>query len=238
MKNQTSLTIIIILILWVIIIKGYYMGYWRFNYPSEKDFPVRGIDISHHQGKINWERVRSERISFVYMKATEGSDFKDPMFKRNWRQAKTIGLKCGAYHFFSFRKSGAEQAKNFINTVPPEPGMLPPVIDLEFMGNTRNVPSQDVIVNELSDFARDIKITYGRNPVIYVTQDIYDRFLQDTGNQYQYWIRNVIQHPDLSNIKKWVLWQYANNGNIDGFHSRVDLDVFVGSTGEFQRWLQ
>jgi lysozyme len=238
MKNHTSLTIIIILIFWVIIFKGYYMGYWRFNYPREKDFPVRGIDISHHQGKINWERVCSERISFVYMKATEGSDFKDPMFKRNWREAKAIGLKCGAYHFFSFRKSGAEQAKNFINTVPPEPGMLPPVIDFEFIGNTLNVPSRDVILNELSDFARDIKTVYGKNPVIYVTQDVYDRFLWDTGNQYQCWIRNVIRHPDLSNIKKWVFWQYANNGNIDGIHGRVDLDVFVGSTQEFQRWLQ
>lgn len=62
----------------------YINGYWHFNYPSRNKYPVRGIDVSHHQGKIDWQRVQAEDIHFVFIKATEGSSHKDAEFNRNW----------------------------------------------------------------------------------------------------------------------------------------------------------
>jgi lysozyme len=110
----------------------YMNGYWYFNYPSKNKYPVRGIDVSHHQGKIDWLKVKGEEIHFVFIKATEGSSHKDTEFNRNWNGATGAGLIKGAYHYFSFCKPGIEQAQNFINTVPVNSGALPPVIDFEF----------------------------------------------------------------------------------------------------------
>lgn len=61
-----------------------------------------GVDVSNHQGVIEWERVSADGISFAYIKATEGGDHVDAQFYANWRAAATAGLDRGAYHFFTF----------------------------------------------------------------------------------------------------------------------------------------
>jgi len=67
---------------------------------SDKYF-VRGIDVSHHNSFINWEQLRDENVTFVYLKSTEGMSHKDKNYKSNYRAAKTAGLKVGTYHFTS-----------------------------------------------------------------------------------------------------------------------------------------
>src|SRR3990172_4519727 len=94
-------------------------------------YPVVGIDVSNHQGVIDWPKVRASGIAFAYIKATEGGDFRDKSFERNWQDSAKAGMPRGAYHFFTACKSGAEQAGNFIAAVPRESGSLPPVIDVE-----------------------------------------------------------------------------------------------------------
>ena len=114
---------------------AYTHGVFRFNYPSASSFSSEGIDVSHHQGEIDWPSIPKERISFAYIKATEGGDWKDKNFLSNWNGAKQAGLKVGAYHFFTLCRNGKTQARNFIDYVPNESSMLAPVIDLEYVGN-------------------------------------------------------------------------------------------------------
>src|SRR5262245_31016447 len=97
-------------------------------------YDVIGVDISNHQGDVDWQALAASNVAFAYIKATEGGDFKDKRFQLNWDGTRKAGLVRGAYHFFTQCRSGAEQAKNFIAAVPREPGMLPPVIDAEHMG--------------------------------------------------------------------------------------------------------
>jgi lysozyme len=92
-------------------------------------YNVIGVDVSNHQGDIDWSALAGSSVAFVYIKATEGGDFRDKRFLLNWEGAKRAGLAHGAYHFFTQCRSGAEQAKNFIATVPREHGALPPVIE-------------------------------------------------------------------------------------------------------------
>ncbi|MDE6309419.1 MAG: hypothetical protein K2L81_04415, partial [Muribaculaceae bacterium] len=80
----------------------------------EPNLPVNGIDISSHNGKIDFEAVRADSIDFVIIKATEGSTFKDPAFHTNHTNALKAGLKVGAYHFFRFETNGQQQALNLI----------------------------------------------------------------------------------------------------------------------------
>ncbi|AQT43495.1 lysozyme [Bartonella apihabitans] len=72
---------------------------------SLDNYPVRGIDVSHHQGEIDWHKIKSQNISFAYIKATEGGDFKDPQFKKNWDHALEAGLRVGAYHFSGLKRT-------------------------------------------------------------------------------------------------------------------------------------
>lgn len=92
-------------------------GLVRFNYPDPDRFPVRGVDVSHHQGSINWTAVRSTGVAFAFIKATEGATHQDRLFAANWRDAMSAGLSRGAYHFFTFCTPGAPQASDFIRAL-------------------------------------------------------------------------------------------------------------------------
>ena len=85
-------------------------------------YPVTGVDVSHHQGRIDWPKVAGSGVRFAYVKATEGGDFIDESFGQNWEQAKAVG---GAYHFYRQCKGGREQAENFLQILPPVTGQLP-----------------------------------------------------------------------------------------------------------------
>src|SRR5690349_7236247 len=69
-----------------------------------------GVDVSAHQGTIDWPTVAADGVSAAYLKATEGATFRDPAFAHNWQQARAAGLQVGAYHFFTLCRGGAEQA--------------------------------------------------------------------------------------------------------------------------------
>ena len=96
-------------------------------------YSVTGVDVSNHQGDIDWPALARNNVAFAYIKATEGGDFRDRRFQFNWEGAKKAGIARGAYHYFTQCRPGIEQAHNFIATVPRGQGALPPVIDAEHM---------------------------------------------------------------------------------------------------------
>ena len=80
-------------------------------------YPVAGIDVSKHNGDIDFNQVRDDDYQFVYIKASEGMTYKDDAFDRNYRAARSAGLKVGAYHFFRKNRTGQEQADNLIGVI-------------------------------------------------------------------------------------------------------------------------
>lgn len=216
---------------------------WRgelwLNMPSFERYPVQGLDISGHQGEINWPRVAQGPWTFVYIKATEGGDFKDPSFERNWEQSRKTGLLRGAYHFYTFCKTGTEQAQNFIQSVPVEPGTLPPVVDLEFGGNCSKRPSSAELIPEVQLFLNRVEKHYTQKPVLYVT-DTFAKTHLNKGQlaRYSLWVRDILREPVLFNHRPWLVWQFSNRGRVPGIRERVDLNVFAGSPAAFQAWYQ
>ena len=93
-------------------------------------YKMQGLDISHHQEKVNWTRV-DPKYKFIILKATEGQNFLDTDFLYNWNNARLNGFVVGAYHFFTMTSSGAAQADFYISKVPDSDKTLPPIIDLE-----------------------------------------------------------------------------------------------------------
>lgn len=213
----------------------FYQGILHVHRPSRERFPIQGIDVSVHQGEINWAQIDRRSVNFVFIKATEGRDFRDRKFERNWLGAKNAGISRGAYHFFTFCKAGALQAQNFIDTVPVDRAALPPVIDLEFSGNCQRRPSPAELDRELTAYIQKVTTVYRQQPILYVTNEFYTAYLQGKFTKYTIWISDFYTTPDLNrDERKWLFWQYSERGRVAGIDTLVDLNVFNGRIEQFQ----
>ena len=210
------------------------------GFTAEK-YPVKGIYVSAYQGEIDWKELSSEDISFAFIKATEGSTFVDEKFSYNFKEAQKEPLAIGAYHFFSYDSEGKTQAQNFINTVKPHEGMLPPVIDLEFYGDKeKNPPPREYVDSQLKSMLEILEDRYGQKPIIYATELSYSLYLSNDYDEYPIWIRNVITTPSLSDNRSWTFWQYTNREKLRGYHGKekyIDMNVFNGSEQEFNEYI-
>ena len=195
---------------------------WPNSYFANQ-YHVRGIDVSAHQGLINWETVaKKNEVQFVFIKASEGMDYQDSHFRRNWDEANNHGMFRGAYHYFKTTSSGMAQARNFTSIVPVEAGSLPPVVDIEEEGL-----EDEQFRRELKTFLDELETRYNRKPIIYVVYPLYDRYINNEFANYPIWIRDVIKSPELSDGREWSFWQYSNRGRIRGIDSFVDINVYA-----------
>lgn len=203
------------------------------------DHPVHGIDISRYQGNINWAAVRGSGVSFAFIKATEGGDHADPNFMTYWQQAGFARIPRGAYHYFYFCRSGAQQAAWFIQHVPRERGAMPPVVDLEWTASKtcpRRPPAGEVL-REAKIFKDILHQYYGQRPIIYTTVDFYrDNNLGSWPEEF--WLRSVAGHPRVVYPgQRFTFWQYTGTGIVSGIQGNVDLNVFAGSAADWRQWL-
>ncbi len=212
-------------------------GTLRFNYPDREDFPVQGIDVSHHQGEIDWQAIPKGEVQFAFIKATEGGDHKDKRFQENWDAALAVGIVPSAYHFFSFCKSGAEQAANLIATAPKQKGCLPPAIDLEYGGNCSERPSKEAFIKELTVLSDSLFSYYGQRPILYSTPTFYEEYLDGEMQDHIYWARSILGEPDLSDARDWQFWQFTDKGELQGIKGPVDLNTFQGDVSALERIL-
>jgi len=138
---------------------------------------VYGIDVSHHQGRINWSQVKrwkNKQISFVYIKATEGATFIDNRYKINFKEAKQAGFRVGSYHYFSTTSSPEQQFKNFMRQVEPRAQDIIPMIDLEENKNW----SKEEYVSNLKIFLHLIEEQFKSKPLLYSVQGFYNTYIE------------------------------------------------------------
>ena len=201
-------------------------GWWYLWVPNWRPPLQRGerygIDVSAHQGLIDWDRVAGDSIEFAYIKATEGGDFVDDRFAQNWAGAAEAGLDRGAYHFFTLCTAGEQQAENFLDVAPPEPEALPPAVDLELAGNCSERPSTAAVNAELVAFLDAIESAWGRDVILYLGNDFESAYeVQDTLDR-PLWLRRFFARPDEDD---WLIWQIHGYANVEGVDGDTDLDV-------------
>lgn len=221
-----------------------------FNMPSQSRYPLRGVDVSAHQGRIEWHTLKKQGIRFAFIKATEGSGWVDKQFKTNFENAYAQGLYVGAYHFFSFDSAGSTQAQNYIRNVPRlESRALPPVVDMEFYGNkASNPPSKEAVYRELDSLLHALHSHYGAKPLIYTTPSFYDAYLRGRYEDYPLWIRSVFFAPHsllarAFNVyfEQWKFWQYNPRGVLHGYKGGeryIDLNTFNGDEAQLRAWIK
>ena len=201
---------------------------------------VHGVDVSRWQNEIDWATLRQQGANFAFIKATDGGDHLDPMFRKNWRGAHEAGIRRGAYHFFYWCRTGKEQADWFIRNVPREPGALPPVLDVEWnhQSRCRQKLSPKLVRDKMQAFMDRLERHYGQRPIIYATPDFYDDNLKGHFKDYPFWLRSVAAHPSKRYPnREWVFWQYSGTGLSKGVKGEIDLNVFHGDEAAWHRWL-
>lgn len=189
-----------------------------------------GIDVSHHQGKINWRLVaKNPSVRFVYIKATEGSTIVDSRYRYNITQARKAGLPCGAYLFLSSTSSAKAQFRAFTRVVKKEDQDLVPVIDVE-RENMRFWTKKEVHAN-VKLLIKLMKAHYGKAPIIYSQFAYYNEQLAPTFNQYHLFLAKYSKgHPTIRGKGKNNIWQFTERGQINGIRGRVDLNRLVNGT--------
>ncbi|MCB1386767.1 MAG: glycoside hydrolase family 25 protein [Nitratireductor sp.] len=204
-------------------------------------YQVHGVDVSRWQGRIDWPHLRRQGANFAYIKATEGDDFADPEFRRNWNAAASAGVPRGAYHFFHWCSYGSHQAEWFIRNVPKEKGALPPVIDVEWNHASRTCrykPSPAIVRQKMKVFMEKVERHYGQKPIIYTSPDFYDDNLKGHFRNHSFWLRSVAAHPKKRYPgQDFAFWQYSGTGLSADHSTQIDLNVFNGTARSWRRWL-
>ena len=195
------------------------------------DFPVRGIDISAHNGEVDFEKAAAMGLKFVIMKASEGSDFKDAAFISNIKRARQAGLKVGIYHFFRFDSDGRMQALNLLHSVRGRKFDMPLVIDLEEWGNP-SVPARTV-ASRLRAMLETLE-SAGMSVMLYTNKDGYYRYVRGRLDEYPLWLCSF---SEIDRSIPWTFWQYSHRGHIGDSFRFVDLDLFRGDSLQWEKWI-
>ena len=193
---------------------------------------MNGIDVSHHNGVIDWNKVVNDvfKPEFAYIKTTEGTGYIDPKFAINAKAANKAGIKVGYYHFASLNSTdvvgdAVKEAEAYIKAVKSVPTpTMPLVLDIET--NKAKLSKVQVLLWIKTFFAELAKI--GWTDVILYS---YTPFLNE----------NLPINHDLGNIKLWIadyapplilpkgwnkayIWQYSAKGKISGISTNTDLN--------------
>lgn len=204
--------------------------YGDISYPE--GYEIHGIDISHHQGKIEWQElmdnglIDNHPIRFIMIKATEGATKIDENFKDNFFQAREYGFTRGAYHFYSVHSPAKDQARFFIKNVRLENGDLPPVLDVEH--KPKNQSDEDFKLSIL-EWLRLVEAHYGVKPIIYTYYKFKMKYLSDpVFDQYPYWIAHYYVEK-VEYTGEWKFWQHTDVGKLPGIRGYVDFNIYNGS---------
>lgn len=193
-------------------------------------YPVKGIDLSAHNGKIDFQKVAADSVVFVMLKATEGTDFCDANFSTNYAAAMEAGLLVGAYHFFRFNSPGREQARHFIESVKGRPLDFPLAVDVEKWGNPAAY-YVDSVKQQLSAMLDELADS-GYRVMLYTNRHGYETFIKDSFQGIDLWLCSLSRPPAPPH---WKLWQHSHSGRVKGIPTAVDLNTFNGDSATFLR---
>jgi lysozyme len=184
-----------------------------------------GIDVSHHQGKIDWEELLEKKgfdtiIDFVYCKVTEGDDHLDTQYERNRTELNDRGVLNGAYHYFSTKRPPRPQAAHFLAHWKKRDIDLPPVLDVEDEGLSDN----DLIA-KMKIWLEEVEKGSGLRPVIYTSLSFYETKFRNKLPGYKFWLAAYSRQPLYMPDPAVIHWQYSETGRLPGIKNEVDLNV-------------
>lgn len=202
--------------------------------------PIKGLDISRYQGEVDFGAARNAGTRFVFIKATEGADYVDPNFARNWNEARRAGLPRGAYHFMAWCSDPVEQAAWFKANVPPDPTALPPVLDLEWNHASSCKPdlSREEVLGRVFYMLAEMEAHTGKLPIVYTDIPFHRDILKGQPLDHAVWLRSTAAEPHQRyGARQWAFWQWTQTGTMPGIRGEVDRNSFYGTESEWAHFL-
>ncbi len=193
-------------------------------HPGRSTYPQQGVDVSEAQGEIDWSKVRSDGSDFAYITATSGDADRDAQFAENWRTSAAAGIKRGAVHHYRLCKLAAEQATNFISTVPREAYELPAVVDLDNDPTCPNPPSRTVVVQELAIFIKAVEAHTEKPMILRVSRAFENEFAVSRAINRPLWLSSFLFAPSYGE-RPWVMWRANGSRTVDGIAGSVGWSV-------------
>ncbi|MGW0666004.1 GH25 family lysozyme [Streptomyces sp. NPDC002746] len=194
-----------------------------------------GMDVSSYQGSINWTSVRGAGIEFAWMKATEGTTYKDPTFSTNYLGAYNAGVIRGAYHYGRPDVSGGAAQANFFadngGAWSRDNLTLPGVLDIE---GTCYGKTPAAMQSWILDFYNTYKARTGRDVVIYTSPSWWNSCTggwSGMSARSPLWVAHWTSagSPSIpTGFPFWTVWQYSSTGSVSGISGNVDRDRFSG----------
>lgn len=202
---------------------------------------ITGIDVSHHNGTVDWTKVSEAGHSFAFVKATEGVGWTDPQFERNWNEMLSSDMLRGAYHFARVSEpliQDAEREAEWFHGVVTSQGAAPleaedlrPVLDIEWDKRARSIKPPGVVAwcHAFLDRATQL---FGVRPIIYTGRNFWRWKLARTSSlsMYPLWLVQYTSRKAPSPIPgwEWSIWQHTAKGTCPGVQGRVDLNRLSG----------
>ncbi|MDW7694268.1 GH25 family lysozyme [Flammeovirgaceae bacterium SG7u.111] len=196
-------------------------------------YPVTGLDLSHHSGKVDFAKLKNDNIDFVYLKASEGADLKDKNLEKNYQSAHSNSVRIGFYHFFKFNTSPIKQAQFYLSVIEGKTYEMPLVIDVEDWGNNA-LKSQKQIRRAIEKFINYVEKQTGCKMIIYTNLLGFNSYIKGVSKN-KIWLCSFRKDEKLSG--KWLFWQHSHKGKLAYVEGWADINTFNGSREEFEVFL-
>ncbi|MEK9522711.1 lysozyme [Streptomyces venezuelae] len=197
---------------------------------------TEGVDVSSHQGNVAWSTLWNSGVRWAYVKATEGTYYKNTSFTQQYTGSYNVGMIRGSYHFATpDTASGATQADYFVANGggwSRDGRTLPGVLDIEWnpYGATCYGKTQAGMVSWIRDFVNRYKARTGRDPVIYTATSWWT---QCTGNSAAFASANPLWVARYASAvgelpagwQYYTMWQYTSSGPTVGDHNHFNGDL-------------
>lgn len=184
---------------------------------------LKGIDISMHNGAVDFNKVKQGGIDVVIIKSTEGVDYIDPWFEKHYKGANNAGLNIGFYHFMSEKTAPKQQARDFWNAIKDKKFTVLPCLDIETNKQGR---SKTQISDRCVEFLEEFKKLSGYNCMVYTGGFFGRDLLDDRVKKYPGWIAHYGVKEPMDTGFKVVGHQYTEDGRTPGVNTRVDMNNF------------
>jgi len=207
--------------------------------PSGTAADLPGIDVSYHQGSIDWGRVAAAGKRFAFLRASAGTLTADTAYSTYRAGARAAGLTVGSYHFANpdtAPNDAGNEAAWFLNHATIASGDLLPVLDFE----VTNGLGTSALVTWAQTWLTDVEQATGVKPLIYTTASFWSSAMGDTDwfarNGYRLWIAHwtTAAQPNVPASdwagQGWAFWQHSSTGSVPGITGAVDLDRFNAAT--------
>lgn len=183
-------------------------GWWHLHHwlPERTIYPTQGVEIGVDDGPVNWQSIKAIGADFAYIDASASAFARDPRFVENFEAARAAGMQVGAVHRYDPCQPAEKQAANFVTTVPRDPDLLPPAVELDMLADNCPVRVSDAKVeSELMTFLNQVETHTGKPVILKVTRQFESRYEIASTLDRNLWLVRDRFLPDYAG-RPWTLW--------------------------------